>query len=61
MLCALKNDNSLVKQSNISVFGDNSNDPVTDMLKNAFREIGLEVYEEVMTVFINQLLIILQN
>ena len=61
MFCALKNDNSLVKQSNIIVFGDNSNDPVTDMLKNAFREIGLEVYEEVMTAFINQLLIILQN
>ena len=34
---------------NISVSGDNRSNPITDMLKNAFREIGLEIYEETKT------------
>ena len=35
---------------NICVSGDNSKDPVTDMLKTAFREIGLEIFEETKTI-----------
>lgn len=34
---------------NISIANDNPNNPLTDMLKNAFREIGLEIYEETKT------------
>ena len=34
---------------NISVSSDNRSNPITDMLKNAFREIGLEIYEETKT------------
>ena len=34
---------------NISIANDNPNNPLTDMLKTAFREIGLEIYEETKT------------
>ena len=34
---------------NVNVTQDNFNNPLTDMLKNAFREIGLEIYEETKT------------
>ena len=35
---------------NISIANDNPNNPLTNMLKNAFREIGLEVHEETKTI-----------
>ena len=35
---------------NISIANDNPNNPLTNMLKNAFREIGLEIYEETKTI-----------
>jgi hypothetical protein len=34
---------------NVNVTQDNLNNPLTDMLKNAFHEIGLEIYEETKT------------
>lgn len=34
---------------NVSIANDNPNNPLTDMLKTAFREIGLEIYEETKT------------
>ena len=35
---------------NVNVTQDNLNNPLTDMLKNAFHEIGLEVHEETKTI-----------
>ena len=35
---------------NVNVTQDNLSNPLTDMLKNAFREIGLEIFEETKTV-----------
>lgn len=37
---------------NVSVTYDNFNNPLTDMLKNAFREVGLEIFEETKVVVI---------
>lgn len=37
---------------NVSVPSDNQNNPVTDMLKKAFRKVGLEIFEETKTVII---------